>query len=351
MAEYVRTTGTVNDDELMAQGTDGLIELLMGLAGMDVLLGAGGSDLLLGGNDDDVLDGAGGDDSLAGGGGDDVLVGGNGRDDLRGGAGNDLLLGDSGDDRLHGGDGDDLLSGGSGSDVLIGGAGNDRFSFEDADDSASVDVIVDFGVGDDTIELQGAAGYRMLPEVIEFAELPSKEQILAHLTTAHDLANAAIVFTDGTDSVLYINGQGSGAVSYDGLYVKLLGWGENLTAEQIAGVGAGSNNPTITEDNTPDTPLDAGNDSYVIDFNDSGELDYYIDGFGADDSLDVADASIALMTFRNLSGDDGDLEIVVPNIVTGQVTTIHLLGIAAEQDAQIHNLSSFGEVFGVDSIV
>jgi Ca2+-binding RTX toxin-like protein len=70
--------------------------------------------------------------------------------ELKGSSGNDLINGKSGNDKLWGM---------NGSDVLIGGAGKDTFTF--ASDgaktfklgSSNVDVIVDFNVADDKIEL------------------------------------------------------------------------------------------------------------------------------------------------------------------------------------------------------
>lgn len=155
--------GGLGDDQLIGGFGD---DLLLGGAGEDSLRGGFGDDLLDGGEDgdrliggfgDDELIGGGGDDTLRGGFGDDVLSGGEGDDSLRGGFGDDALTGGNGDDDLSGGFGDDVLTGGLGQDQLRGGFGHDRFVFnsadESADDASGLDVIHDFRVNDDTLEL------------------------------------------------------------------------------------------------------------------------------------------------------------------------------------------------------
>ena len=182
-------------------------DTISGFAGQDSLSGEGGNDHLLGGDGNDRLTGGPGDDrtdggpgtdtasyagaaaavivdlslssaQTSGGAGADVLLsiesligsghadqltgdaannsisGAAGNDVLNGGDGNDVLSGVSGNDHLDGGAGIDTLVGGTGNDVLTGGAGVDRFRY-DAPLSAStnVDIIADFSVRDDTIQL------------------------------------------------------------------------------------------------------------------------------------------------------------------------------------------------------
>ena len=78
-----------------------------------------------------------------------------GRDLLRGFGGDDLLSGDFGADRLDGGAGDDTLDGGPGADRLRGGAGADNFYFGTDFESPAdkPDVILDFEVGVDKIDM------------------------------------------------------------------------------------------------------------------------------------------------------------------------------------------------------
>ncbi|MFO0821305.1 MAG: autotransporter-associated beta strand repeat-containing protein [Pirellulales bacterium] len=101
---------------------------------------------------------------IDGGLGNDTITGTNGVDDLRGGAGNDTLFGIGGTDTLRGGADNDSLNGGDGTDYLYGdegvdtittGSGRDFVYF--ADDLASEDVITDFALYSDTINLHAYA--------------------------------------------------------------------------------------------------------------------------------------------------------------------------------------------------
>ncbi|USD95929.1 hypothetical protein CTT30_07485 [Vibrio coralliilyticus] len=89
------------------------------------------------------------DDTLSGGAGDDILFGQGGDDTLDGGAGNDILLG---------GAGDDTLIGGLGSDILSGGDGEDEFVWHYGDLDGSTDVITDFHVSEDKIDISDLLG-------------------------------------------------------------------------------------------------------------------------------------------------------------------------------------------------
>ena len=135
-----------------------------------------------------IISAGSGNDWIYGNGGDDTLLGGEGTDRLFGGEGIDTVLYDSnenleinltsewqlangetaegydklisienvttgsGDDILIGNDDDNVLTGGGGSDTLTGGDGADVFRFY-ASDGMTTDVITDFAVGMDTIEL------------------------------------------------------------------------------------------------------------------------------------------------------------------------------------------------------
>ena len=82
---------------------------------------------------------------------DDITA--NKRDNIiEGLAGDDRLDGGDGADRLYGYDGDDTLDGGDGDDRLEGGIGDDLFIYHKGD---GLDVIFDFGKGNNTIELHG----------------------------------------------------------------------------------------------------------------------------------------------------------------------------------------------------
>ncbi|MDX2277275.1 MAG: calcium-binding protein [Hyphomonadaceae bacterium] len=105
------------------------------LAGADTLSGNAKGDTLHGLNGADTLNGLGGADTLFGDGGNDTLNGGNGADTLDGGIGNDKFVGGVGVDRLTGGTGKDTFV------LNVAGA-------------TSRDVIEDFVVVDDTIQLE-----------------------------------------------------------------------------------------------------------------------------------------------------------------------------------------------------
>lgn len=133
---------------------------LAGKAGNDTLLGGDGNDILRGGSDNDTLYGGNGDDKLRGGSGLDTLYGDDGNDVLRGGGNGDTIHGGEGDDKLYGDSGDDILVGGLGRDKLFGGAGADVFLFTDSadsPDSADVNSIRDFLLGEDLVDLSGVS--------------------------------------------------------------------------------------------------------------------------------------------------------------------------------------------------
>jgi Ca2+-binding RTX toxin-like protein len=71
-------------------------------------------------------------------------------------AGADSLSGGAGDQALFGLGGDDKLEGGTGNDVLSGGAGSDLFVFNPNRPGEGADVIYDFALGTDKIQLSVA---------------------------------------------------------------------------------------------------------------------------------------------------------------------------------------------------
>jgi Ca2+-binding RTX toxin-like protein len=85
--------------------------------------------------------GSGFDDAITGSGSNDILVGGNGNDTVIGGGGNDTISGSRGLDTLTGGSGQDVFVFNT---AISGGGNSDR------------DVITDFNVTDDTIQLDDA---------------------------------------------------------------------------------------------------------------------------------------------------------------------------------------------------
>jgi Ca2+-binding RTX toxin-like protein len=131
---------------------------IYGLGGQDTIYGSAGDDVIDGGSSRDALYGGEGDDNIAGGTGNDLLSGSLGADTLAGGSGADTIVGGSGNDVITGGTGNDVITGASGKDVLTGNSGSDTFVFalgSTSTISAKADIISDFSVSADTIDLSG----------------------------------------------------------------------------------------------------------------------------------------------------------------------------------------------------
>ena len=143
------------DDSVVADLMNGRDSYAMGdeLADIENLTGSNHKDILIGDSGaNNTLIGGGGDDQLFGIGGTNHLHGNAGNDTLTGGDGADTLMGGDGRDTLVGGDADDTLNGGAGDDDLSGDGGTDTFVFS-PDDGIGDDIINDFEVGTDRIDL------------------------------------------------------------------------------------------------------------------------------------------------------------------------------------------------------
>lgn len=92
-------------------------------------------------------------ETILGKGGNDTITAGGGNDDVHGGSGDDTISGEGGNDLLHGGEGNDTLYGGDGLDTLFGGGGEDVFVFETSTAFNNIDVIKDFDIANDAIDL------------------------------------------------------------------------------------------------------------------------------------------------------------------------------------------------------
>lgn len=130
------------------------------------------------------------DDTILGKGGNDTITAGGGADDVHGGDGNDSISGEGGNDLLHGGAGDDTLYGGDGLDTLFGGAGEDIFVFENASAFNNVDVVKDFDVANDSIDISDLlSGYDPMTDLLtDWVELT----------------------TSGSDTILKVDRDGDG---------------------------------------------------------------------------------------------------------------------------------------------
>lgn len=131
-----------------------------------VYSGAGHDDVFLSGgakNLSALIDTGDGDDlvhllisgasTIRGGNGNDMIYGGSGIDKISGDAGNDMLFGGAGNDILSGGLGLDVLNGGAGADTLSGGGGRDLFVFSSTPTATSMDIITDFNVREDKLDI------------------------------------------------------------------------------------------------------------------------------------------------------------------------------------------------------
>ncbi|NMY27102.1 retention module-containing protein [Pseudomonas sp. WS 5021] len=175
--------GTSGDDIILAGAGNNILnggdgnDVLSAGNGNNEMHGGNGNDLLFSGIGNDLLDGGAGIDTVSyahatagvtvnlglasaqitGGAGTDTLmalenlVGSNFNDFLTGNGNNNLISGGLGNDTLKGEGGDDILIGGPGNNTLTGGPGADTFQYLTG--NSGHDVITDFGVGTDKLDL------------------------------------------------------------------------------------------------------------------------------------------------------------------------------------------------------
>ncbi|UTW56228.1 M10 family metallopeptidase [Kordiimonas sp. SCSIO 12610] len=178
--------GTGNDRVVGAAGND----TLGGGTGDDTLRGGDGNDTFYGGRGDS--DDTGRNDVISGGNGNDTVFAGAGNDDIDGGLGNDQLFNGAGDDSVRGNFGDDTIFGGAGDDNLRGGFGADTFAFFDGNGD---DVIGDFNIADDTLDLNGTE--------IDFTDLASVEAAASNATQG---GVAGLLIDTGTGDSIFLEG-------------------------------------------------------------------------------------------------------------------------------------------------
>ena len=157
------SNGSVDAGEVSGEGADQAYsgsgdDMLYGVGGNDILGGGAGSDMINAGSGNDTIFGgtptmgATSNDTIDGGAGNDEIFAGDGDDSVLGGDGADTLFNGVGNDTVNGGAGDDTLFAGPGDDIMTGGAGADSFAFFDGSGS---DVITDFDLAEDTLDLSG----------------------------------------------------------------------------------------------------------------------------------------------------------------------------------------------------
>lgn len=175
-----------------------------------------------------VAPGSFGSSFLTGGVGNDQLtVFGGSSNVLNGGNGNDKLTGGIGSDDCIGGAGNDIIKGLAGNDTLTGGVGSDTFVFNTALDATNnVDVISDYNVTNDTIQIENAIFTALTtPGVLSLAAFAANETGLA------GDASDRIVYETDTGN-LYYDRDGNGA-SYGGVHFATLTAGLALTANDF----------------------------------------------------------------------------------------------------------------------
>ncbi len=135
---------------------------------------------------------------------------------LQNGDGDDNTLdGTRGDDLLNGEAGADLLTGGSGDDLLVGGAGIDRFRFDPSNGNEGDDIVADFAVGEDLIQLSAADVARSLQ--IDVADLDIGDlDASPDWRIQRDGDDAVIVHPGGTITLLNLGAALDGA-TFEGI--------------------------------------------------------------------------------------------------------------------------------------
>jgi Ca2+-binding RTX toxin-like protein len=157
-----------------------------------------------------------------------------GFENVTGGVGNDRFTGDAAANKLDGGDGNDSLDGGDGDDVLIGGAGidqltggkgNDVFQFlaeHSGASAATMDVIADFEIGKDKIDLSAIDLDAVTDGVQHFASTDFKSGEGAgvftkagqlYFDTKSGILYATVHSTTSADFAIQLKGAGLGALA------------------------------------------------------------------------------------------------------------------------------------------
>lgn len=263
VSSSITYTLPINVEKLILTGATAINGIGNNLA--NVLTGNSAANQLNGQAGNDTLDGGAGNDTLTGWSGADTMKGGLGNDlyyvenvgdvvteilsqgidtvssrltytlpanvenltltatDVINGTGNELanvITGSSAANQLNGGAGNDTLDGGLGANRLTGGTGNDVFKFTSM---GPVDVIVDYNVANDTIQLENS----VFSALTAVGALPASQfRIGAQALDAND----HILYNKATGALIYdANGNAAGGAAQ----IATIGSGLALTSADI----------------------------------------------------------------------------------------------------------------------
>lgn len=154
MTGYASVHGTDHDDSIDTTSFGSRRDFIDAKGGDDTIQSGGGNDQIYAGSGKDLVYAGSSSDTVYGESGSDTLYGGSGNDRMDGGSSNDALFGESGRDSLVGGQGEDYLVGGAGDDVLTGDGGSSSQDTFFYDSNFGDDIITDFDLSDDTLEIK-----------------------------------------------------------------------------------------------------------------------------------------------------------------------------------------------------
>ncbi|WP_445006117.1 retention module-containing protein [Halomonas mongoliensis] len=155
-----------------------------------------------------------------------------------------VVFGTNADDTLEGSEGTDILVGGAGDDILTGGSGDDVFKWNLGDqgnsdandpDSAAFDVVTDFGLGDNTLDIADLLQGESLGNISNFivakeGEGADEDSLLLYIK--HDGAEGAIA-EDGSNADQIIKLEGKSFDSWQDTDGNVFDNGEDLIQHLI----------------------------------------------------------------------------------------------------------------------
>lgn len=278
--------------------------------------------------------------------------------DLTGTANVDTISGGLGADTISGGLGDDTITGGAGADILIGGGGADTFVYSGTADTqrvavtdaitgnvSSADVISDFEVGTDLVNLSAVAN-------LNLANSSVTSGVSYHTGTAN-----TVVLVKGTyNSLTKTFTAGNSATDTDGL-LQYSGGLTSTTVNSIVLRGLGSGNVTLTSSgeilssSIAALPADDGQAPSITEAvynNTTNTLLLTFSEYVNQSQSAIDDSGITW----DFNGDNGDSPFPA-NVITGQSTTVpnQLRFVLTTQPAiDLEGNASFGGAGGVDTL-